>query len=276
MATIIGVLPSEVVLRGGGLPEPVILSGLKVVQGSAYIPLRKEHNELHMYLTGQRQKMRLLQSSPIIGALVALRAAAREQAVASASGIGGPDEPDLVDDLGLDNGDAPKLPARRSRKQVLPETVLVTVERDGFPDWGPRILLDSNRAAVSMEASVDNFRILHQLVSDDLSAAGSPIPRKSGAVGGSKRPPRGPQGAREYWRQDTRRWVKKVLVKPTGGPGTSSPPKPSPDKRKFRTMIRRPSDEAAPKRRPRRLATTPSPGTGALGPSNDGDLLDLL
>lgn len=266
----VGLLDSEIVLRGGGLPEPVIFTDLVREGDASYMQLRRRNHSLVRFLTGKGANAALLSDSPTLDTLVALRSAARRAELANLA----MDAPaaeidagstDLVQQLGLDR-DGPKTQKNRmsrSELRLLPKVVHVTFTRDGFEPWTPRLLLDSDRAVLAIEATTPNFVALYQFVQDDLVV---PTERQGGRRKRADRAPRGPADAREYWRGDARgTWlIRKKVDGDTVVPAATATAslsstalaaapahdaKGSPSKGKFRYLSRQGSDEGAPKKK---------------------------
>lgn len=93
-----------------------------------------------------------------------------------------------------------------------------------------------------MDVSEANFRKLYDIVQAEMEKSGdggasvaSHVSQEA-APRRAQRSPRGERGAREYWRSDRGRWVKREMVDTEG---------PSPSK-KVRTVTRRPSDAGPP------------------------------
>ena len=262
MSVLVGLGPLELVLRGGGLRHPAVVAGLVDHGGVLFVPLRLRGAALHKFLTGKAMSKGLLHHSPTLEALARLRAQAKEalRVKEVVEAVIPPGEVDFADALGLGASPAsstkPKKghikkrwgPGPRSEASVAAE---VRFQREGFEPWDVKLLLGTARAAVHMEASAANFEALRGFVLDDIARGHGAVALRQGRGGISARSPRGPKGKREYWRSDRKVWVLKEPLagevaleegRDTAGPkGT----------RKFRTLIRRTSEETPPARRRR-------------------------
>jgi len=269
-----GLLDTEMVLRGGGLSEPVVLGGLKEVDGAYFVTIRKHDTTMHRFLTGKACHASLLTVSPVLDGLASLRASARAR---EAKGVKeeapATDEPDPTELLGLDAGTrTPKL-VRLRRSDLLKFSNIVPVEfkRDGFPTWEVRLLMAAGREAIAMEASAANFSALYAFVQDDLGARVAKASMGRGTT--AERAPRGSQGSREYWRKDRKAWVTRQKVAGDSPQGT--PTKKSSTPPKVRTITRRRSDGPDPKKR--RVSARVASTSGTAGQQEDTDhALDAL
>ena len=249
-------MPSEVVLRGGYLKQPILLTRLVVSGGKKFVYLWKGSPELNKFLTGLSSCKRPLASCLVFEKLAERRNAAYRQALvdlkASATEASRPNEGrDLADRLELDadapqEGDAPEegaAPKERLRvfkkfRPQLPRFVAVDIEKPGQETWSPLLLLEPATKAPAMEATADNFASLFALV-DNERLHGSCARKQRGA---SSRAPRGPQHAREYFVRPASRpshWVRKEPAAPSAT-GSARP-----YAKRYKTLVRRRSDEGA-------------------------------
>ena len=210
MAVSTGLLVTEQVLRGGGLVVPTVLTDLKAVGGSLFVPLRRRCATLNMFLTGQGLGKALLAHSPTLDQLLQLRNDAREaevarETVAAAVPSG---EVDFAEVLGVESSDSvqTKRPHRRRSLTAADKIVSVRLERSDFAPWSVQLLVGAGNASVHMEATAANYEALRKFVLDDMANSGASKARPPRT---STRGPRGEPEQRDYWRSDRRRWVQK-------------------------------------------------------------------
>lgn len=285
---IVGLQPTELVLRGGGLKGPAVLGGLRIEDGIAFAAISTKDHGMHEFLTGAPVYRRRLTGNRTLRELAVLRNTARADAGRQAVIQGdaeGPPAVDLSSQLGLD-AEAPvqtELEQRRVARSMkygqaaLPKVTTVQFEREGVESWSVKILLNGGKEAVYMEALSANFNRLYTLVQADISNKEKQQPR-------GEKPPRGQKNKRQYWRKDRKRWVEKQKV--PQGPDTSHVKCDSPSKKyKYVTLTRKPSDECAaepPSKKGRRGSTVA--GTGRrrqpaaleVPPSIKGDAVAAL
>jgi hypothetical protein len=271
MAVFVGLQPGEIVLRGGGLPEPVIVSNLLESNGKSFWRLCKRDSILCRYLLGSGySKMRSrLASRPLWATLESLRAARRQELVKQLAVCDMNEEAgaaivdDLAADLCLDDDTSArgstavsKRKAGRIRK-VLPAFSEIEVNCMGSSPWRVNVLMAPFRQAVAIEDTEDNLKKLYELIQKEMNmedtasdaladiaqaseasiVAAEPLLKQQRAA----RPPRGPANAREYWRGDRRRWICKEKLAIQEDDTSGSPPA-----KRFRTVTRRPSDAVPP------------------------------
>ena len=231
----LGLLPGELVLRGGLLKGPTVVQGVKRVQDCGYVYLWKTARWLNEFLAGSMKATRPLSLTNVPEGLQELRERARHELVRSVTGHGscGSDSASGLDGcgpgcvsedptaaMGFDAPEAspPRLPKKRRQavsKNLLPSTVEVTLEKEGFGPWRVRLLLERPQQAVAMEASTENLTALYLRVQADLAAsrssgsdAGRGRPKKKAAAAQARRQPRHYEdGSKEYDRGS--RWVRK-------------------------------------------------------------------
>lgn len=248
----VGLHSSELVLRGGSLKEPEVLSGLRVVDGKPFLYLQQSNRVLCKFLTGRAACFRPLVTTSVVEELRRLRDQAYREtmtALVKASSTQAPkvtEEGAPVDDLDLEaptgetlvpcDGAFSRARARALRKAArkqVPRTTVVTCERPGAAPWSVTLLLENGRGAPAMWATADNFDRLLELVRGDIAAGTfrrKPHPQASSAEG--RRPPRRrADGVKEYFIKG--RWVAKTTV--IGVDGT----------KRVRTLKRKPTEEAA-------------------------------
>ena len=224
----LGLLPGEVVLRGGLLKGPTVVQGVKTVQGCGFVYLWKTARWLNEFLAGSYKATRPLSMTKVPEGLLELREMARHERLRSVAGFAhrgsdsdsglagsGPqsESGDPTEALGFDAPDtvpppAPALPHRRRRAmaKALPPTVEVTLVKPGFDPWTVRLLLERPQQAVAMEASTENLTALYLRVQADLAASRSegsqPGRGRAGAkaaVAKARRKPRHYEdGSKEY------------------------------------------------------------------------------
>ncbi len=165
-----GLSESEFVLRGGGLKFPTVLPA-RLHEGRLYVTLSRDSHMIHELLTDQKLFHRLLANSGVFAALASARQEARMQALTAAFGPKSAEEMDEgKEDLGIDGAPAAQLQRWAAKKGNSLGTVAaeLRIELEGDEPWTPRVLLDSARAAIAMEASTENFRTLRRLVQAEL------------------------------------------------------------------------------------------------------------
>ena len=135
---------------------------------------------------------------------------------------GGDDEADqdYVEDLGLGGKVMPK--KRRVYKdraeKTLPTTVMVVYQKDGFPDWRVRLLVDKwVRFAPSMEVTAENLKALFDRVRADLEDGEVKRERFGGPVGAARKP-KGPREQRRFWIGT--KWLEKRRLTQEGAAAT--------------------------------------------------------
>jgi hypothetical protein len=249
----LGTLPTELVLRGGLLKGPVVLTGLQIVMEKQFVVLRKTDKILNGFLTGLPASGRPLAHTLIMEKLQQLRNSKGKDLLAELQNPAGEEAGAIVpvvigevDDLGLDIpvdvvvsvhpvGKRLRGTSIRAARSQLPMTAVVSVERPHGSMWQPVLLLDVAHKAPAMECTAANFQALFELVQADLAEGtchrkpyGSDCPLPV-----AKAPRRYPDGSREYWVRN--KWVRKTKLANDSMPVV----------RKFRTLKRRSSDEVA-------------------------------
>jgi hypothetical protein len=253
-STSLGTLPTEIVLRGGLLKGPVVLAGLSVVLGKQFVALRKADKVLNEFLTGRPAHLRLLAKTSIFEKLLALRNGRCRDLLAEIRQPAGDDAGVMVagaegqkDDLGLDDpGDvlvAENHVAQRARsvshrvlKSQLHRTAVVSQEQPDGTLWKPVLLVDVAHKAPAMECVAANFQALFDIVQADL-ADGTSHRKRYGSdcpLPAAKAPRHYGDGSSEYWVRG--RWVRRYKLASDTRPVIH---------RKYRTLKRKPSDEAA-------------------------------
>jgi hypothetical protein len=257
----LGCLPSEVVLRGGYLREPLVLPRLQLAGGRQFVMLLKSGRELSLFLTGKPSRVRPLQQCLVFERLATLRneaykAIVHELAKAAQDNMIQEGE-DLAASLDLDapEGGAgeegrPKKRARRADGKLLraqmPAILEVEYVRHGQAPWRVAMLAQPGNKAPAMEVTAESMQTLFELV--DREVLGGEVCRAQ--IKGEKSP-RGPAKARTYWCGTRRRWITKHLL--------SEVPSPAFGRRKYRTLTRRGSDEATGSLGDESASTTASP-----------------
>lgn len=242
----LGCSPSELVLRGGLLPKPVILTNVKFIGDKPFLHLWKGHPAICKFLTGVSSCRRPLSNSSVFEALQKLKNVKFQDLVKQARD--GHTEPesqdavDFVDQLGLDAPEAKASPTK-SRRAVSASRLLAqlpsfaSVAYDHQDGWEPMLLMEAASKAPAIEATAENMQMLFNLVASEL-AVGTTKETKLGVdAPGPRRAPRGPAGARQYFIRN--RWVTKIKSLEDG-----AAPRP-PYARRFRTLKRRASDDVS-------------------------------
>ena len=290
---VLGLQPSEEVLRGGHLREPIVLTRLKRVEGRSFLCLWKTCRELVNFLaspsTRQRGK-RPLANTNVFEELQVLRQQARQRILDDAMvdcGLAPPkQEEDLASKLDLDDDNAsastPKTKRSKStssfsnaawrlerkERRVLPKIVAVTLERTGFEPWTVNLLLERDNMAPAMECTAKNFAKLFELVDHDL-ANGDHHRQRYGADVASRPAPRGPSEARSYYVRN--HWITKIRLQ-----GDDAREQTDTPRKRYRTLKRRSSRDEPPLRRPKRKLNVSSAAAATAPPLGDGmNMLDL-
>jgi hypothetical protein len=253
-----GLAPAELVLRGGGLSSPIILTGLKEMEGSLFYPLRHDHGDFNQFLCGRKHLPGHVAKSPAFAAVARARNAARIAALKAAlQPADAEGSPDMVEDLGLDEGGCSAVRfARSARKAQVPVAKIAAVElpMEGSPPWRPRVLLEPSRCSPAIEATPENFDNFRELflasgfAEHRAEASGFASPSAPEAVS-----PRGPPGAREYFHKGKQRWVRYQKCDHAVVPTSLDVPVDTDNTKKqkpiYRYLVRRPSGptEHAPK-----------------------------
>ena len=243
----LGCLPTELVIRGGRLQEPLVLTGLREANGKQFVTLSKASSVLNRFLRKSSVCKRPLAGTLVFEKLTKLRNDAYQQLlIQAASGpVEAPQEQDdLAALLDLDASpgvivasspcDAPaskriRIP-RRLAVQV-PRTLTVTMQASAGQQWEVILLAECARKNPAMEASAANFTKLLEWVEADLHDDQVRRPQHGALVAATdRRSPRGPKHAREYFVNGT--WVTKMPEA-----------EPAPYGRRFRTLKRRGSDQ---------------------------------
>jgi hypothetical protein len=252
-----GTLPTEMVIRGGMLKGPAVLTGLCTALDKPFIPLRKSDKVLSLFLTGRPAGLRPLANTLIIEKLLELRNNKRRDLAAEIRrDLRMPAVDDAgamvavadgqVDDLGLDDPAEVLVavdPVDKRRRGIcnravlsqLPRTAAVSVERPDGTVWEPVLLVDVAHKAPAMECVVANFQALFEIVQGQMTDGTSQRKQygKEHPLSESKAPRHHPDGSREYWVRG--KWIRRYKI-----PSSSRPAL-----RKYRTLKRKSSDEAA-------------------------------
>lgn len=267
-----GLLPSEIVVRGGGLSQPVIVENVRVIQGRQFVSLKASSSWLCRFLSGQGTSSRPLVKTNSLDRLAALRNARFSELLnEAAKDVSPPADDDLSGKLGLDDDDndhagdqagaaegssqeqkhpgkqkSPAKPPRKTMMAQMPPWAEVKVVAGDF-EWVPILVMEGATKAPSMEATAANFRNLYQFVTGDLAEGlGQRVRERHGA--GKHRPePRGSMDERMY--AVGRCWVTKIKETTPDG------------KKHLRTLKRLRSDEKAATQRTKRTPSEMAPLT---------------
>ncbi len=238
--TFLGQLPTELVLRGGMLDKPIVVTDIVMIQGRQFMRLRKGDAKLSQFLTGVALSQRQMSNSTVIERLTTLRDDKYTILLQELGHAGGTDTvEESADDLGL-NGSTGGSPTTRPNKSkvrsLMPAiTTLAVVLPDGS-EWQPSVMMDPRHIAPAMEATSENLDALFVLVRQDMDDGNVRRPQFGceREPGVAKAPRLLSDGSREYW--SGHRWVRKLPV-PKGVIAGQT--------RKFTCLVRRSSDEAA-------------------------------
>ncbi len=216
--------PTEAVLRGGHLSQPVLLQGLITRGGAAYLPLWKTHPQLNMFLTRTSSCRRPLAHAAFMRDISAERDRVQDEFKRSwMEGEQDASGEDPVDKLFGGEQDAsgeskPKA-GRRTKKRgppltaIFPETFTLHLQRESGAPWTPRILADSKTKAVSMECNVDSLVALFEKAAAEAQDASSEKPRRGKAA----KEPQDINGGRYYYMKTREKWIRKTYIKKTPG-----------------------------------------------------------
>ena len=266
MTFAVDIKDTEIVLRGGQMKKPTLVTGLTCRDGKKYIYLWKNSNELSKCFTGEPAFKRPLAKTMVFEKLAQARNVKRSALLAELANDGevSGDELAPAADLDLDVDIGPKasaasagsdgaivLAGRRGNlrqkaqllKMQLPKAaqVVVDVGGDGSP-WEPWVLLDGASKAVAVEASPGNFQMLHDLVQAELATGA--VKRKRYGENTERLQPKGPPRARVY--AIGKRWVTKIKE-----PACKAVAKAHPERRPYsqsatvRTLKRYRTDESS-------------------------------
>lgn len=259
---------TEVVLRGGFLKGPVVVTGLTCVGGRMYLYLSKSNNVLlSNFFSKEPARNRPLAKTLMFERIAELRDAKYKALVKDAHtvAVNVPEATgqlvvtDPCDDLGLDAdpvsdlfGEAtgpsvagkPKAKAnakrrvRRKARLSVPPAAELSFNRAGQPDWTFWSLMEPANKAPAIEVTAENLQALFELVDNEISHGGVRRPQHGSSSQGLRPCPRGPPDRREYCIGS--RWVIK-MKKGSGEP----PARVATSPKKFKTLKRRRSDDAA-------------------------------
>lgn len=253
----IGLRPTELVVRGGHLNRPIVMSKLRVVDGKRFVFLWKSCADLNALLTGRAKGGgRKLASTAVFAHIWRAKEAKKEDMLRAAGGpteeltsAEQPAEASGLASLDLDDfaegaGQPPK-PKRGAKKakevkrllaKQLPKYAQVELV-DAAPIvglWRPFVLLDGGNSAPALEATEDNLSKLRAWVEHDLleDRDRQDKGRGRGRAAKAKRGPRGDPGHRQYF--TGRRWLEKTPLQ-AGASGHGDAPR----FKRFRTLKRR-------------------------------------
>ena len=242
-AVALGCVDTELVLRGGYLKAPMVMTRLSVVDGDQYMSLWKSSPELAKFLFHGCSHSKQLKHMKVFETLACLRnAAIKASQIALVLSPADSAEPDLADQLDLDaehvsaTGVAGTVRSRKmsfaKASKLLPRTVMVTCKRAGQLPWQPRVLVEAPHKAPAIQATSENLQILFSIVDNEATHGGddtdAPVARKA------IKEPRGGKGDREYW--NGKHWLRKTVVGRMGAPSR-------PFARKVRVLKRRGTEE---------------------------------
>ena len=273
-------MAGEMVVRGGCLSHPVVLTNLLQVEGKMFLPLHKTSKVLYSFLTESPMNAKVLAHTNVWEEMAKKRKEARINA--TKKDTEDDEEDDLVKALEVTTEEEAHKPAlgnslrTKHRQHVKARAYTVsygqiTLEREDVDPWQVHVLFDvKNTSAVAMEVSAHNLQQLHQFVAIDLAAhdRDKTVTQPRCAL----KPPRGEPGKPSYWCESKQRWVTKVFDKtaPSG----------------YRTVLRSASDASSTKgdakKRPRidrdlrrralkRMASISCTAVSSTGDDNDAE-----
>ena len=263
---------TEMVVRGGYLKSPVVVRGLKEVEGKKFLYLTKSSVFLSRFLSKDPPRKRPLAKTAIFETIAKIRDSKYRSFLAVAAATGQEVVPsatalvpagavvDPCDALGLEE-DVPERevkPEKLSKKRLhkkdkvaVPPVAAVCYDSPGQNSWTFNVLMEAASKSPAIEATSQNLNFLFMLVDDDVSN-GHTRRARYGAATASQRPaPRGPPERRSY--AVGTKWVTKIREGPE--PGDDTP-------KKLRTLKRRRTGDAGTPPhvpRPRLRAPWPRP-----------------
>ncbi len=257
MAVHIGLLATELAVRVGSGQEPIILTKLTEVEGKVFVNLWKADPPLAKFLTGGRACKNLLAKINVFEKLAEARNAEVVKLMQDVEQPAALQDVDLADQLGVNEAIVPAASKPKKRRVMLktlrmqlPYAIPVGITLADGEIWNPMVLVAEANRAVALEATADNLATLRMWVIRELEDGRDKEEVKKRAS--SQKAPRGPKGRREYFVTGKKnRWVKKELIEPRPGQRPYS-------KRRYRTLVRRSSDE---------LSTTTANGTNGTSPA---------
>ena len=219
----IGLLSGEMILRGGCLPHPVVLCGLRELDGKVFAPLIKHKSNVYTFLTTAPLRNKKLGQCCVFDEMAVKRKVARMASVGEHAYDEVADgDVDLIGGLELNAApvDAAVQKSSRSKRRgvkvsrkIIPKFGSITLERVGLEPWTFTVIFDAGmNNHVFMEATLANFQNLFAFVQQDFDAferAGGASRTKPQAV----KAPRGSQGVRDYWVAAKKRWLTKNVDK---------------------------------------------------------------
>lgn len=245
MTCVVGLLDDEIVLRGGNLSRPTVLSKLIVVDGKRFVRLARNSKTIREFLCPGGKGVAWAAARSVFEDIAALRLQFVQNFLRGepASRQEVTQEIDQVEQLGLDAADSGTnqplglVPNRRRKAarvimKQMPSYFEARLPRAGHPDWCSNLLVKTGNTAASIEASGRNLQTLLEIVAaKGLRQAEDGDERAPKKV--SSRSPRGEVGAREYWIASKQRWVKVAYAQEAQG------------RKRKRTLVRRASGDAS-------------------------------
>jgi len=269
-----GLMPGELVLRGGFLKEPALLTTLIPAGTKQYLPCWKTDPVLNTFLTPVSSCKRPLADCGTLERLLKLRndliekniQAQKEQEAADAAKAA-LDDDDPIAALGLDAPAAK--PARRPRARGGGAAAVASGELEvalpGGAIWKPRVLLGDQKKALALEATGENLESLLELVRHDCGVD----PRRERAPCDPANVRDGPPNCREY-RRAVNKWERRERT---------AEPLPRPYSRRYRSRMVTDGGAPCPRKRapaqPRKKRARKTAG-GAAEEQADADTGDAL
>ena len=178
-AIFFGLKDDEILLRGNWHKDPFVVPVVHF-SGKKFCFLWKSAPYLQKFLLPAskflgKEGHQSLATTTVLEDLALARERERQQCVvqlekqANLSGV-----EEKVDSLGLDADVSARQPKRmkgerkKAQKTCLPSYVQVCVKRPSGTTWAPYILLNDARESVAVEATLENFEILAELVASQL------------------------------------------------------------------------------------------------------------
>ena len=208
MPILTGLQPTETVLRGGHLKQPIVLSRLRTVGDKQFIYLWRSNRDLTNFLTDIAFFRRPLKHSNVLQRLADLRntkmvelmGKLHDMADAADAGKSHVEASAVTDSLDMDDEPGDEKPeeeikangqrkhvSRRDRnlRKQLPKVHEVSYDRPGDDPWTPMLLMEAATVSPAMEVIDENFTALFELVDRDLTEAVESGPAGSQGVAGS-------------------------------------------------------------------------------------------
>ena len=215
----------ELVLRGGFLPRPEVLTGLRAIDGARFVHIWKVCPTLNKFLTRESSSRRPLSRSSILDELTKAKNEMVDALMGSLRKKLAEEDNNAEDkaaalDLDADWVDSEKPAQKKQNKRAkltahqLPLTSVLEFQLPSGLTWKPRVLVEA-RCAVAVEATQENFQILFDAVTGEIQEGN--FKRRRNGSSDSKGDEKegqslGGNAPRTYFVSCKKRWIKKVPV----------------------------------------------------------------